>query len=49
MQVINQWTPTEATVEEEAMVAVGEAMEVAEVTSRGHKASHRLELEPRLA
>ena len=46
VQVTNQWTPTGATVEEAATVAAGEAMEGAEATSRGHKASHHLDWAP---
>ena len=43
VQVTNQWTPMGAT------VAAGEAMEGAEATSRGHKASRHLEWAPHLA
>lgn len=49
MQVTNQWTPTGAMAEEEAMAAVEEAMEGAEATCRGHKAFRHLEWVPRLA
>jgi hypothetical protein len=49
MQVTNQWTPTGAMAGEEAIAVVGEAMEGAEATYRGHKVFRRLELAPHLA